>query len=103
VAFFVYEQSTGVCFRCKPHPGGVPVWREGSGAYIETKTKIPPGLDCRNPYHQIRYLISTTSGEAEWTPFQTHYFSENLVAPGIEPGHLENLVASGIEPGPRDV
>jgi hypothetical protein len=23
--------------------------------------------------------------EAEWTPFQTHYFSENLVAPGIEP------------------
>jgi hypothetical protein len=24
--------------------------------------------------------------EAEWTPFQTHYFSENLVAQGIEPG-----------------
>jgi hypothetical protein len=24
--------------------------------------------------------------EAEWTPFQTHYYSENLVAPGIEPG-----------------
>jgi hypothetical protein len=24
--------------------------------------------------------------EAEWTPFQTHYFSENLVAPGIETG-----------------
>jgi hypothetical protein len=24
--------------------------------------------------------------EAEWAPFQTHYFSENLVAPGIEPG-----------------
>jgi hypothetical protein len=21
----------------------------------------------------------------EWTPFQTHYFSETLVAPGIEP------------------
>jgi hypothetical protein len=21
-----------------------------------------------------------------WTPFPTHYFSENLVAPGIEPG-----------------
>jgi hypothetical protein len=21
-----------------------------------------------------------------WTPFQTHYFSENLVAQGIEPG-----------------
>jgi hypothetical protein len=24
--------------------------------------------------------------EAEWTPFQTRYFSENVVAPGIEPG-----------------
>jgi hypothetical protein len=24
----------------------------------------------------------------EWTLFQTHYFSENLVAPGIEPGPL---------------
>jgi hypothetical protein len=24
--------------------------------------------------------------EADWTPFQTHYFSENLVAPAIEPG-----------------
>jgi hypothetical protein len=27
--------------------------------------------------------------EAEWTPFQTHYFSENLVALGIEPGPLD--------------
>jgi hypothetical protein len=27
--------------------------------------------------------------EAEWTPFQTHYLSQNLVAPGIEPGHLD--------------
>jgi hypothetical protein len=24
--------------------------------------------------------------EAEWTPFQFHYFSENLVVLGIEPG-----------------
>jgi hypothetical protein len=23
---------------------------------------------------------------AEWTPFQTHYYSENLAAPEIEPG-----------------
>jgi hypothetical protein len=23
---------------------------------------------------------------AEWIPFQAHYFSGNLVAPGIEPG-----------------
>jgi hypothetical protein len=27
--------------------------------------------------------------EADWTPFQIHYFSENLVAPGIEPGSLD--------------
>jgi hypothetical protein len=27
--------------------------------------------------------------EAEWTPFQIRYFSENLVAPGIEPGPLD--------------
>jgi hypothetical protein len=27
--------------------------------------------------------------EAEWTPFQTHYFSENLVVPEIEPGPLD--------------
>jgi hypothetical protein len=33
----------------------------------------------------FKYLLSYAH-EAEWTPFQTHYFSENLVAPGIEPG-----------------
>jgi hypothetical protein len=33
-------------------------------------------------------LLSCTL-EAEWTPFQTHYFSENLVAPGIELGPLD--------------
>jgi hypothetical protein len=26
------------------------------------------------------------SHEAEWTLLQTHYFSENLVVPGFEPG-----------------
>jgi hypothetical protein len=26
---------------------------------------------------------------AEWAPFQTHYFSENLVGPGIDPGPLD--------------
>jgi hypothetical protein len=31
-----------------------------------------------------KYLLSCTY-EAEWTPFQTHYFSENVVAPVIEP------------------
>jgi hypothetical protein len=27
--------------------------------------------------------------EAERTPFQSHYFSESLVAPGNEPGSLD--------------
>jgi hypothetical protein len=31
------------------------------------------------------YLLSCTH-EAEWIPFQTQYFSEHLLAPGIEPG-----------------
>jgi hypothetical protein len=26
---------------------------------------------------------------SRWTPFQTHYFTENLVAPGIEPGPMD--------------
>jgi hypothetical protein len=53
-----------------------------------------------NPYGRIldsyiraatfssQYLLNYTH-EAEWTPFQTHYFSENQVAPGIEPGPLD--------------
>jgi hypothetical protein len=36
----------------------------------------------------IEKLLSCTH-EAEWIPFQTHYFSENLVAQGIEPGPLD--------------
>jgi hypothetical protein len=35
-----------------------------------------------------KQLLSCTH-EAEWTPFQTHYFSENLVVLGIEPGALD--------------
>jgi hypothetical protein len=35
-----------------------------------------------------KYLHSCTH-EAEWTPFQNHYFSENLEALGIEPGPLD--------------
>jgi hypothetical protein len=32
----------------------------------------------------FEYLLSYPH-EAEWTPFQTQYFSENLAGPGIEP------------------
>jgi hypothetical protein len=38
----------------------------------------------RSRYFSIKYLLSCTH-EAEWTPFQTHYFFF-LVVPGIEPG-----------------
>jgi hypothetical protein len=35
-----------------------------------------------------KQLLNCTH-EAEWTPFQTNYFSENLPAPGMEPGPLD--------------
>jgi hypothetical protein len=41
------------------------------------------GFIDRSRYFSIKQLLSCTH-EAEWTPFQTHYFSENLVAPGSE-------------------
>jgi hypothetical protein len=42
----------------------------------------------RSRNFSIKYLLSCTH-EAEWTPFQTHCFSENLVVLGIEPGTLD--------------
>jgi hypothetical protein len=36
-----------------------------------------------------RKAHACTTHEAVWPPFQTHYFSENLVAPGIEPVSLD--------------
>jgi hypothetical protein len=39
-------------------------------------------------YFFFQVIINYTH-EAEWTAFQTHYFSENLVAPGIERGALD--------------
>jgi hypothetical protein len=39
-------------------------------------------------YFSFKKLLNCTH-EAEWTSFQTHYFSENLVVPGIEPGILD--------------
>jgi hypothetical protein len=34
------------------------------------------------------FIATVGPQEAEWTPFHTHYFPENLVAPGIEPEPL---------------
>jgi hypothetical protein len=42
-------------------------------------------------YGQIRGFLDRSPHEAEWAPFQTHYFSENLVAPGIEPETFESV------------
>jgi hypothetical protein len=39
----------------------------------------------RSRYFSIKWLLSCTH-EAEWTPFQTHYFFILLVVTGIEPG-----------------
>jgi hypothetical protein len=38
----------------------------------------------RSRYFPFKPLLNYLH-EAEWTPFQTHYFSEDLVAPGIKP------------------
>jgi hypothetical protein len=41
-------------------------------------------------YTEVATFLSSRSSfyahEGEWTPFQTHSCSENLAAPGIEPG-----------------
>jgi hypothetical protein len=42
----------------------------------------------RSRYFSVKLLLSCTH-EAEWTPFQTHYFFFSLVVPGIEPGPPE--------------
>jgi hypothetical protein len=41
-----------------------------------------------NYYYSSKKLLSCTH-EAEWTLFPTHYFSENLIEPGIEPRPLD--------------
>jgi hypothetical protein len=54
-----------------------------------------PVISATDPYDHIldfqtgaatfsNKLLLNCAHEAEWTPFQTQYFSENLVAPGIE-------------------
>jgi hypothetical protein len=49
-----------------------------------------------DPYGRIlrsldrsRHFFFQVAPQAEWTPSQTQYFSENPVAPGIEPGTLD--------------
>jgi hypothetical protein len=42
----------------------------------------------RSRYYSSKHLVNCTH-EAEYTPFQTHNVSENLVVPGIKPGPLD--------------
>jgi hypothetical protein len=35
------------------------------------------------------FYFKAAPHEAEWTQFQTQYFSNNLVAPGVDPGPLD--------------
>jgi hypothetical protein len=44
----------------------------------------------RSSYSSLKQLLNYTQ-EQEWTPFQTHCLSVNLVAPGIEPGTSESV------------
>jgi hypothetical protein len=53
----------------------------------ESSTAVTSVLDTRAIILSFKQLLNFTH-EAEWTSFQTHYFSENLVAPGMEPGSL---------------
>jgi hypothetical protein len=45
----------------------------------------------RSRYFSIKQLLSCTH-EAECTPFQTQYFSENVVVPGIESFIIYNFI-----------
>jgi hypothetical protein len=44
----------------------------------------------RNQYFFFQLLLIYLH-EAEWNPFEIHYYSDNLVAPGIEPGTSGSL------------
>jgi hypothetical protein len=57
-------------------------------------------ISVTNPYGRILGFLDRSCyfffqvapqlySKAEWTPFQTNDFTENLVAPGIKPGLLE--------------
>jgi hypothetical protein len=44
----------------------------------------------RSRYFSFKYLLIYPH-EAEWIPSQTHCYSENMVAPGTEPGTSESV------------
>jgi hypothetical protein len=61
-------------------------------------TRDPYGhiLDFIDRSHYFFFQIAPQSYEAEWTPFQTHYFSEKLVVPGIKPRTSDHKIRGGL-------
>jgi hypothetical protein len=55
------------------------------GQRVGSPTAINRSFLDRSRYLSFKRLL-ICSHEAEWTPFQTHCYSENLVEPGMEPG-----------------
>jgi hypothetical protein len=49
-------------------------------------------LDRRRFFFQVFEVVVVVV--VEWTPLQTHYFSENLVVPRIEPGASESVASN---------
>jgi hypothetical protein len=70
----VGEVSANLCGQRVPHGH-----RDGS---------LLPYSRFYRPEPLLFYQVAPQLYEAEWNPFQTHYFSENLVVPGIDPGPL---------------
>jgi hypothetical protein len=50
-----------------------------------TPTAVNISFSDRNRHFSFKKLLRYVH-DAEWIPFQTHCYSENLVALGIEPG-----------------
>jgi hypothetical protein len=61
---------------------------EDRGCYVVSVTD-PYGYNLGFLDRSRYFFFQVAPLEAEWTPFQAHYFSENLVAPGIEHGPLD--------------
>jgi hypothetical protein len=53
-------------------------------------TALNFGFLDRSPYFSLKLSLIYLH-ESEFTPFQTHYYSENSVAPGIEHGTSGSL------------
>jgi hypothetical protein len=77
----ILTEEAAAC--CKPFANFF--WVEGCCMACTTD---PTAINLRflgpNSYFSIQGLLNYPR-EAEWTPSQTHYYSENLIAPGIEP------------------